>query len=732
MLAGARRVLVIGSETLSHITDWDDRSLAVLVGDGAGAVVLEATDGPGELLAWDLGADGSLRHLLSCDHGGYLFMNGKEIFRHAVRVVVDSSRTVLERIGAGPEDVDLFIPHQANARIIAAAGQRLGIPEERWVVTIDRYGNTSSASIPLALYGRARDRSPAPRRPGADLGVRRRDDVGERPPTMGRVTGSDAADGPPALVVLAAGMAKRYGGCKPLAPVGLHGEAVIDLTAGDALAAGFGPVVLVLGPQTGAAIRYHVRACFPPSVDVTFAEQAVPLGTAHAVLCARRLVGDGPFAVVNSDDVYGTPALALLAQHLAEGDEHAIVSYRLADTIVTDDPVTRGTCTIDDTGHLERLVERRSVTRRPDGGFAVGDGAEPAELPGDTPVSMNLWGFQPSIWPVLEAAVRGAHPSVDADGTVTDPSALDERGRGPAPRGGGGDDRRRRHARRRRGAARACHPRVGPLHRRHPCRRPSRGAQRARPHGRAGPAPRSAVGGGGLSSGPRRAVFVPPTPVLLPRPRRYEAPSDGRRVPWREPAGQRDGSIPAQGYRLEVDDGGVRLAAPDEAGLRHGRATLAQLRVAANNPGGEDGTVAACRIEDWPDFAVRGVMLDVARDRVPSMPTLFALVERLAGWKLNQLQLYMEHTFAYAGHEEVWRDADPYTGDDLEVLDAHCRARGIELVANQNTLGHFERWLRHDRYRPLAIAPDGFEWVFGIHRPPLTLDPAQEPGPSHW
>jgi 3-oxoacyl-[acyl-carrier-protein] synthase III len=150
-LAGARRVLLVGSETLSRITDWDDRSLAVLVGDGAGAVVLEATDGPGQLLAWDLGADGSLRHLLSCDHGGYLFMNGKEIFRHAVRVVVDSSHIALERAGLTPADVDLFIPHQANARIIVAAAQRLEIPAERCVVTIDRYGNTSSASIPLAL-----------------------------------------------------------------------------------------------------------------------------------------------------------------------------------------------------------------------------------------------------------------------------------------------------------------------------------------------------------------------------------------------------------------------------------------------------------------------------------------------------------------------------------------------------------------------------------------------------
>ena len=151
VLAGARRILVIGSETLSRITDWDDRTIAVLVGDGAGAVVLEATDGPGELLGWDLGADGSLRHLLKCDLGGYLYMNGKEIFRHAVRAVVDSSTAALGRAGLTPADVDVFVPHQANARIITAAAGRLGIPDDRCVMTIDRYGNTSSASIPLAL-----------------------------------------------------------------------------------------------------------------------------------------------------------------------------------------------------------------------------------------------------------------------------------------------------------------------------------------------------------------------------------------------------------------------------------------------------------------------------------------------------------------------------------------------------------------------------------------------------
>ena len=162
--SGARRVLLIGSETLSTITDWDDRTIAVLVGDGAGAVLLESTPGPGQLLAWDLGADGSLRHLLTCDHGGYLCMNGKEIFRHAVRVVVDSSLAALGRAGLCAQDVDLFVPHQANARIITAASARLGIPDDRCVVTIDRYGNTSSASIPLALAdalesGRIRDGS---------------------------------------------------------------------------------------------------------------------------------------------------------------------------------------------------------------------------------------------------------------------------------------------------------------------------------------------------------------------------------------------------------------------------------------------------------------------------------------------------------------------------------------------------------------------------------------------
>jgi len=158
---GSGRVLLIGADTLTRITDPDDRSIAVLVGDGAGAVVVEPVEGPGNLLSWNLNAEGSLRHLLKCDHGGYLFMDGKEVFRKAVRVVVESAERALADAGLGVDDIDLFVPHQANLRIIQAACQRLGIPEERTAVVIDRYGNTSSASVPLALddalaHGRAK------------------------------------------------------------------------------------------------------------------------------------------------------------------------------------------------------------------------------------------------------------------------------------------------------------------------------------------------------------------------------------------------------------------------------------------------------------------------------------------------------------------------------------------------------------------------------------------------
>ncbi|HYD08515.1 MAG TPA: beta-ketoacyl-ACP synthase III [Acidimicrobiales bacterium] len=148
---GAKRVLVVGAETLSRITDWDDRGTAILFADGAGAAVVDAVDGPGSLLGWDLGADGSLVHVLYADIGGYLQMNGKEVFRQAIKVMAESSKAALERAGLTPDDVDVVIPHQANTRIIEASMTRLGVPYEKAVITLHRTGNTSAASIPMAL-----------------------------------------------------------------------------------------------------------------------------------------------------------------------------------------------------------------------------------------------------------------------------------------------------------------------------------------------------------------------------------------------------------------------------------------------------------------------------------------------------------------------------------------------------------------------------------------------------
>ena len=148
---GARKVLLIGTDSLSRITDWEDRNTAVLFGDGSGAVVLEAVEGPGQLLAWDLDADGSLGRLLWADVGGYINMEGKEVFRRAVRIMVDSATKSLDHAGLTADDISLVIPHQANIRIISAACERLGIYVSKAVTVLDRTGNTSSASVPLAL-----------------------------------------------------------------------------------------------------------------------------------------------------------------------------------------------------------------------------------------------------------------------------------------------------------------------------------------------------------------------------------------------------------------------------------------------------------------------------------------------------------------------------------------------------------------------------------------------------
>jgi len=164
----AKRVMVIGAETFSQLMDWTDRSTCVLFGDGAGALILEAQEGSGEnsdrgVLSSDLNSDGRHRDLLYVDGGvstrstGHLRMQGREVFRHAVEKLAQTAHAALDKVGLTGGDVNWIVPHQANLRIITATAQRMQVPMDRVVVTVQDHGNTSAASIPLALsVGRAR------------------------------------------------------------------------------------------------------------------------------------------------------------------------------------------------------------------------------------------------------------------------------------------------------------------------------------------------------------------------------------------------------------------------------------------------------------------------------------------------------------------------------------------------------------------------------------------------
>jgi 3-oxoacyl-[acyl-carrier-protein] synthase-3 len=161
----AKRALVVGGDVLSKILDWNDRSTLVLFGDGAGAVVLEPVPERG-FLGFELGADGGGGESLWLPGSGsrafedpekYVKMNGREVFKFATRVLVQSAEALLEQCGTSIDDVDVYVPHQANVRIIDHATRKLGVPSEKVVVNVDRYGNTSSGSIPLALADAAAD-----------------------------------------------------------------------------------------------------------------------------------------------------------------------------------------------------------------------------------------------------------------------------------------------------------------------------------------------------------------------------------------------------------------------------------------------------------------------------------------------------------------------------------------------------------------------------------------------
>ena len=176
-----------------------------------------------------------------------------------------------------------------------------------------------------------------------------------------------------------------------------------------------------------------------------------------------------------------------------------------------------------------------------------------------------------------------------------------------------------------------------------------------------------------------------------------------------------------QGYSLTITPTRIDIVAEQPAGVFYAVQTLRQIIAQCGS------SLPALRCQDWPDFPNRGMMLDISRNRVPNMDTLYGLVDLFASWKVNQLQLYTEHTFAFRNHPDVWALASPVTGAQLLELDEYCRQRFIELVPNQNTFGHMRPWLIHDRYRPLAETPDGCDTRWGHFDDPFSLDPG-DPG----
>jgi hypothetical protein len=240
------------------------------------------------------------------------------------------------------------------------------------------------------------------------------------PGTLPRVTA-------PTLVLLAAGMGSRFGGPKQIAPIGPGGSALIDYAARDAMAAGFGRLVLIVRGEIAEAVESHIRRQWPAelrpeyvrqdlepaAVAATSAGRQKPLGTAHALVAAAPSLEGGPFAVANADDLYGASAFALLAEHLRRGGSHALVGYRLANTLLGDRPVNRALCEVDAGGNVTGIVE--GAVHVGDGDGEGGDpeltwrpiGAPETDarlMKGDEPVSMNLWGFTPAIMPVLNDA----------------------------------------------------------------------------------------------------------------------------------------------------------------------------------------------------------------------------------------------------------------------------------------------------------------------------------------
>ncbi len=229
----------------------------------------------------------------------------------------------------------------------------------------------------------------------------------------------------PVLVVMAAGMGSRYGGLKQIDPVGGHGEAILDYSLFDAHEAGFETAVIIIkkaiekdfmetvGQRLKGCpmeIRYayqELDKALPEGVEIP-AERTKPWGTSHAVLCAKEAVDGAPFAVINSDDYYGKSAYRVIYEALCKAQDtdksdYCMVGYELDKTVTDNGSVSRGVCTTDENGFLTAIVERKRIEKYEGGIHFTEDGETWTDLPADTPVSMNMWGFTPGFLDALEA-----------------------------------------------------------------------------------------------------------------------------------------------------------------------------------------------------------------------------------------------------------------------------------------------------------------------------------------
>ncbi len=210
-------------------------------------------------------------------------------------------------------------------------------------------------------------------------------------------------------------------------------------------------------------------------------------------------------------------------------------------------------------------------------------------------------------------------------------------------------------------------------------------------------------------------------PILLPIPKKMVSTCEkvDKSVLFGDLVFSKNSALPKEGYKLSISQSKIVIESADDAGAFYAKQTLKQLQKQYTN-----GGCPTLEIEDYPDIAMRGVSLDVSRDRIPPFEDLLEFVDLLASWKINTFTLYFEHVFAYKNHEIVWKNASPFTAEDIQKLDKYCKERFIDLIPCQETLGHLARWLCHEPYRQLAECPEGFQAPWQLNETdPFSLCP---------